>query len=330
MNPPKISIIITSYTLDRLKDVMELIDSIQAQTYQNIETSFVAERSRELASTISRYIAEKAYPNVQVLYNEGEWGISSARNLGVEKASGDIIAFIDDDALLFPDWAEETARAYARDSSVIGVTGPILPLWEEEREMSWFPREFYWIFSCTYWDAPKTTEVRNGYGANLSFQREAFETAGLLKTHLGVRGRGQSGWQEPGAEEADFSIRVRRKTGKRIVYNPHVRVRHKVYRYRITTRFIAKRAYWEGYAKAMLKGWYQPTASERVLSTEYELLRRILCRLLPQTLLHLFLKPVPNLRKLWVISVALPAVATGYFIYGLSSLFGQGYPYGAE
>ena len=43
----KISIITTSYTMDRLKDTIELLDSIQAQTYQNIETVFVAERSPE-------------------------------------------------------------------------------------------------------------------------------------------------------------------------------------------------------------------------------------------------------------------------------------------
>jgi hypothetical protein len=34
---PRIPIIITSYTMDRLKDITELLDSIQGQTYKNIE-----------------------------------------------------------------------------------------------------------------------------------------------------------------------------------------------------------------------------------------------------------------------------------------------------
>ncbi len=329
MNSPEISIIITSYTIDRLKDIIELLDSIQAQTYQNIETVFVAERSSELASSIESYVAERGYPNMHILYNEGEWGLSSARNLAIQKASRDIIAFIDDDALLFPDWAEETVKTYTEDSSIIGVTGPILPQWEEE-QMSWFPREFYWVFSCTYWDMPEITEVRNGYGANLSFLKEAFRLVGLLKTSLGVKGRGQSGWQEPGAEEADFSLRVRRKTGKRIVYNPSVRVKHKVYRYRITTKFVARRAYWEGYAKAMLNRWYQPISGKGVLATEYELLRRILLKFLPYTLAHLFFKPVTSLRQLWVAAIALASVVSGYLGYKLSSLLGRGHPYDAE
>lgn len=73
MGQVKISIIITSYTMDRIKDIIELLDSIQAQTYRDIATVFVVERSPELADGIQRYIAEKHYSNMQVLYNDGEW-----------------------------------------------------------------------------------------------------------------------------------------------------------------------------------------------------------------------------------------------------------------
>jgi len=326
MGQVKISIITTSYTLDRLKDITELLDSIEAQTYSNTETLIVAERSPELADNIKKYIAEKGYSRMQVLYNEGEWGASSARNLAIEQAKGDIITFVDDDAILFPDWVEEMAETYAQDNSVVGVTGPILPLWEQD-SMSWFPRELYWIFSCTYWDMTEKTEVRNGYGTNLSFRREAFNSGERFRTTLGVKGRGQRGWQEPGAEEVEFSLRVRRKTGKHIIYNPRVRVKHKVYSYRMSTKFIAKRAYWEGYAKAMLNRWYRP-GGEAVLSTEYELLRRILFKLLPRTLGRLFRQPVTGWRQLWVVAVVLSCVAGGYLSYQWSTFFGRSESYG--
>jgi glycosyltransferase involved in cell wall biosynthesis len=326
MGQVKISIITTSYTLDRLKDITELLDSIEAQTYSNTETLIVAERSPELADSIKKYIAEKGYPHMQVLYNEGEWGASSARNLAIEQAKGDIITFVDDDAILFPNWVEEMAETYAQDNSVVGVTGPILPLWEQD-SMSWFPRELYWIFSCTYWDMTEKTEVRNGYGTNFSFHREAFSSGERFRTTLGVKGRGQRGWQEPGAEEVEFSLRVRRKTGKHIIYNPWVRVKHKVYSYRMSTKFIAKRAYWEGYAKAMLNRWYRP-GGEAVLSTEYELLRRILFKLLPRTLGRLFRQPVTGWRQLWVVVMVLSCVAGGYLSYQWSTFFGRSEPYG--
>jgi glycosyltransferase involved in cell wall biosynthesis len=325
MSLTQVSIITTSYTLDRLQDVIELLDSIQAQTYKNIETLIVTERSPKLAGSIKKYIADEGYLHMQVLYNEGEWGASAARNLAIGQAKGDIVALVDDDALLFPDWAEETVKTYAEDGSLIGVTGPILPLWEEPA--GWFPRELYWIFSCTYWDMTDKTEVRNGYGTNLSFCREAFDSGERFKTSLGVKGRGQRGWQEPGGEEVEFSLRVQRKTGKRIIYNPQVRVKHKVYRYRLTAGFIAKRAYWEGYAKAMLNRWYRP-GGKAVLSTEYELLRRILFRLLPQIANRLFRQPLIALCQLWVVLMVLTCVAGGYLSYYWSSLFRRSEPRG--
>lgn len=318
----KISIIVPCYSPNRLNDVYELLDSINTQSYRNIETLIVTERSPELASGINSYVKEKGYGNIKVLYNEGDWGSYSARNLGIEQAQGGVLAFIDDDALLLPDWAEATARSYAEDESVIGLTGPILPLWQDSL-MSWFPREFYWIFSCTYWDWAEKREVRNGYGTNISFLRQAFDACGLFKNSLEVGERGQSDWQRPGAKETEFSIRVTQKTGKRIVYNPKIRVKHKVYRYRLSTSFIAKRAYWEGYAKAWLNRWSR-SSNRRVLATEYQLLRRIFLSLIPGSLALLLRHPFIALRRLWITALALSCVSSGYLVYRLSRLFSRG------
>jgi len=317
---PRISIITTSYTMERLADIKELLDSIHAQTYKNIEVLVVTERSQELTDSIGAYIARRGYPGMMVLYNKGERGLSAARNLGMKQASGDILAFVDDDAILLPGWAEETAKTYAEDSSIIGATGPILPQWERD-SMAWFPREFYWIFSCTYWDWTEKTEVRNGYGTNISFRREAFDLCGLFRVGLGVKGHGKAGWQGPGGEETEFSLRARLKTGKRIVYSPEVKAKHKVYGYRLSTGFIAKRAYWEGYAKAMFQRLYRSDSQgQQVLSTEHELLRRIFSKLLPQALGRLFRQPTVALRQLWVTVMVLSCVAAGYISYQVYSI----------
>jgi len=317
-NTPKISVIVTSYTIDRFKDITELLDSIQEQSYRNIETIVITEKSPELAESIRNYIQKKDYPNVVVLHNQGEWGLSSARNLGIKQASGEITAFIDDDALLFPNWAEETVRAYAEDSSIVGLTGPIIPLWEDEA-MSWFPREFYWVFSCTYWDWTEPTEVRNGYGTNISFRRETFDRCGFFKTHLGGKGGGESGKHELCGEETEFSLRVKRQTHKRIVYHQDIKVKHKVYRYRLSSRFIRKRAYWEGATKAMFNKLYR-SSNDEVLSVEHKLLYRILFKLIPASLGLLFTHPGTALRRLWVTTLILTCVAVGYFNYNLRHL----------
>ena len=322
MKSPLVSIITTVYTQDRFKDVTELLDSLAAQSYKNTETLIVAERLPELAENIKKYIAEKGYANMRVLFNEGEWGSYPSRNLGIGEAKGDIIAFVDDDALPFPDWVEQTVKVYGEDSSIIGVTGPILPLWQG-KSMDWFPWELYWIFSCSYWEAAGRVEVRNGFCTNLSFRREAFDKCGWFKSSLVGEGWGKSDWQQPAAQETEFCLRVRKSTGKLIVHDPEVRVRHKVYSYRLGSRFLARRGYWEGYAKAMLKHWYQPYAGE-VLSTEYKLLRYVLLKLLWRTVGRLFRQPATAGRQLWALLVVLSGVAGGYLSYSCSSLFRRG------
>jgi len=320
---PLLSIIVTSYTMGRLSDIYELLDSIRAQTYTNVETILVAERSRELYDRIKAYTQEKSIPNPKVIFNDGELGLSAARNLGIKHAEGDIIAFIDDDVLPFSDWAEEIVKTY-QDSSVIGATGPILPLWKDE-PMDWFPSQFDWILSCSSFSGiTEKRAVRNVWGTNMSFRREAFDLSGLFLTHLGAKGGGGGlGKQDFAGEETEFSIRLRRITGKSIIYNPNIRVYSKVYKYRATPTFIAKRAYSEGYTKAMFNRTYRDNAnSEKLLSVEYQLLGRIFTELFPDIFKRFFTNPIIAWRKFSVTIIALSFVALGYFSYSLQSILG--------
>jgi cellulose synthase/poly-beta-1,6-N-acetylglucosamine synthase-like glycosyltransferase len=227
-------------------------------------------------------------------------------------ANGDIIGFVDDDVVLFPDWAEEMVKTYKHDS-VIGVTGPALPLWEG-KSADWFPAELDWIIGCSSWcNWYKTREVRNVWGMNMSFKREAFDLSGLFLTHLGAKGGHETGKHELVGEETEFSIRVKRKTGKNILYNPNVRVWHRVYHFRVTPVVIARRAYWEGYTKAMFSRIYRDKdSSKKMLHVEYELLWRILTKLLPSILKTFFANPLIAWRRLLVTITALFFVTLGY------------------
>ena len=312
---PLLSIIITSYTLDRLNDILELLDSIKTQTYTNIETIFVAERSAELYQRIKAYTQENGIPNSKVIFNNGEPGMSAARNLGIKQTKGDIIAFIDDDALPFPDWAEEMVKTY-NDDSIIGVTGPAFPLWEAE-SMTWLPEEFYWIIGCSAWcDWNEPREVRNVWGMNMSFKRKAFDLAGTFSTAIGaIQGRRLHG------EEDELSLRIKRRTKRCIVYNPKVRVKHKVYKHRLSSRFVARTSYWIGYTRRALERLYsEADESKNLLSVEHQLLKRIFIRLLPEILKGFFKHPFIAWRKLSLTITALFFVALGYFSCRFHSL----------
>ena len=134
---PTLSIIITSFTTERLKNIFELLDSIKNQTFPKIETIFIAESSRELYKKVKAYSEKNGIRNFKLVFNENEHGLAASRNLGTKYATGDIFSFIDDDVLLFTDWAEMTVKTYT-DDSIIGVTSATIPLWEDN-SMSWFP-----------------------------------------------------------------------------------------------------------------------------------------------------------------------------------------------
>jgi glucosyl-dolichyl phosphate glucuronosyltransferase len=225
------------------------------------------------------------------------------------------VAFVDDDALLTSQWAQETVQVYGNDNGIIGLTGPILPYWEDP-SMTWFPREFYWLFSCTIFDWNEAKEVRNGYGTNISFRREVFDKGLFFTAGSGGVGSKQGAdfkKQKTTAEETELSLKIRAVTGKRIEYNPKIVVYHKVNRFRFTTKYIWKRAYIEGSSKMMIRKEFRANKTgEPPLKTEYDLLQRISFSLVPSILREFFINPANAWRKLRVTVVAVSGVGCGY------------------
>lgn len=321
---PLLSIVTTSYSMERFKDIEDLLDSIKAQTYPHIELIFVTERSMELFHRIKALARDKGIPNTQVLVNASESGLSTARNLGISHAQGEIVAIVDDDVVLFSDWAEQMVKTY-HDSSVVGVTGPVFPLWEDE-SMSWFPDEFSWMWGGTLWcDWHKGNEIRkirNVGAMNCSFAREALKEAGGFLTSLGPLHGFQekdekSVWTRPGiqGEEMELSLRVTKRTGKQIVFNPKVRVYHKVHQYKLSWGWIARRAYAFGYCKHMIANLYPRWEGKPTLGQEYDLLGRIFTRLIPKIARTLFTNPAIAWRQLLVIIIGVFFTGIGYAAY---------------
>lgn len=307
---PLVSVIITSYSMDRLSDLTALLDSLEKQTYPRVEVIVVLEKSQELLSSITEYVNQKRYPNVRLLFNSGVSGASAARNLGVRGAHGAVLAFIDDDGMATPGWLQEVVSAFEKRQDIVGVTGPVFPIWENEK-LKWLPEEFYWIVSCMPVKSAQPFEVRNAWGNNMAFRREAFEKGGLFLTELGAKGGGSSGKHELVGEDTEFSLRARHASGKGIICAPQAMVYHRAYEYRFSNSFIASRAYWEGYTKVLLKKALGKQHTD-TLAVEHKLLGKILTKLLPSTLGGLVTRPAESWRRLKLITVALSGIAVGY------------------
>jgi len=307
---PLLSVVVTTYTPGRLGDVKELLESLNAQTYANMEVIFVGEGAPELCDEVQSFARSIGQANLRTWFNSGEPGLSLARNLGVAHARGDIIGFVDDDVVLFPDWAENMMKPYA-DDAVIGVTGPAYPIWRDDR-MKWLPKEFYWIVSCTEFTGWRETRlIRSAWGMNMSFRREAFEYC-AFSSNFGKTDAGTEALKAGPFDDAEFSIALRMKTGRVLVYAPNAAVCHKVYGYRLTSRFVRRQAYWQGYSKALYRRIYRQDADMRRLEREMDLLGRIFSRLLPSILVEAFVHPRLAWKKFSLSATVLLHVAVGY------------------
>jgi glucosyl-dolichyl phosphate glucuronosyltransferase len=265
---PSISVIVCAYTLERWDNLVDVVQSVLAQTRPALETIVVIDGNDELARR-----AGEAFSGALVLTNAYQPGLSGGRRTGSERARGDVVAFIDDDAIADADWLEQLSGAY-RDPNVLGVGGVIDPLWEQPPPR-WFPAEFNWVVGCTYAGMPvQRDRIRNPIGANMSMRATVLARTGAFDPRLGrIPGRkAVSG----AAEETEFCIRASQlHPGHYWIYEPHARVRHHVPPQRATWRYFVRRCVVEGTSKAVLA---DVTGAGDGLSTERRYVRSVLPR----------------------------------------------------
>jgi GT2 family glycosyltransferase len=248
-----LAVVITSYSLERQQDVCDVLTSLARQDEPADEVLFVAEGPPELQRAIEAHAATLGLRGFRALRNEGEQGLSAARNVATNATDADLIGFLDDDAVAAPGWCAAVRAAFATDQTVIGVTGPVQPLWMDG-SADWLPTELYWLISCTGftgWSARR--QVRGGWGVNMAFRRRTFELAGLFSLDAGYAGGPRN---EPWSDDLEFSLRARRTTGGTIWFEPRMQVKHKVYPYRVTTRFVSRRARLVGSSQRLARQLY--------------------------------------------------------------------------
>ncbi len=90
-----LSIVVATYTTDRLQDLKDLIQSVDLQTYSPIEVVLIVEKDRRLYDTVRDPAWIPHRVPIRIFFNEKSGGLSVNRNMGIEKAKGDILAFVE-------------------------------------------------------------------------------------------------------------------------------------------------------------------------------------------------------------------------------------------
>lgn len=262
---PSVSIVICAYTERRWDRLLDVIESVRAQSVAPQEVLVVIDHNEELYERLTEIVDD-----VTVVESSGPRGLSGARNTGVGLAESDIVAFLDDDAEAAPDWLERLLALYD-DPDVLAVGGRVEPVWETGRP-GYFGDELDWIVGCSHRGMPKVaSEVRNVIGANMSFRLEVLRQVGGFNLSLG-----RQGTLPLGCEETEICIRSRMGSpGSRIVYEPAALVRHHVPADRGTWRYMLSRSWSEGISKAQVS---RVVGHKRALGPERRYVRSVLPR----------------------------------------------------
>lgn len=260
ISQPSLSVIIAAYTMKRWAYLQELVVSLQRQTRPLMETIIVVDHCPELLAH-----ARKELSGVRVIPNAFSRGASGARNSGVKCSYGEIVAFLDDDILAWPNWASEILRHFAR-AEVIGVGGQLTPLWSSSRPV-WFPPEFDWTVGASYRGMPEVAEpVRNVWSSNMAIRRSTFDAIGGFRDDFGKVGNRSR------PEDTDLCIRaLAGEDSKTWIYEPTAVVSHRVPSERTTIKYFLVRCFNEGWGKALLAaldGMSESTSIERRYTRE--------------------------------------------------------------
>ncbi|MCP4639221.1 MAG: glycosyltransferase family 2 protein, partial [bacterium] len=214
-------------TKDREKDLARLLDSMTEQTRMP-EELVVVDSGSDGAETHVRAFAERT-TNCRVEYVHSEPGLTKQRNIGIGRATQDVIHFLDDDVVLDPLYVDEIQKTYeTRDGEQVLAVGPVLEMPRPPSRFGAWYRHFFLLthtdgtgrmqpsgYASLSWygDFDDVHPIQVGCGC-CTFRREVFDEIGFDEWFEGYGIM----------EDADFTLSVSARG--LMLENPRARMLH--------------------------------------------------------------------------------------------------------
>ena len=209
---PVVSVLVNTY--QRPKKIQDCLNAILKSSFSQLEIIVIEQRG---SSQLREFI--KKIDKTKIRYfNLKKIGASKAKNFGIKKSKGEILAFTDDDCIIDRYWLKNIYESFKKNQNIIGIFGKVLPYQPHLHRGK--------ICPCTFLSNKKKTINRIcfhwkniGFGNNMAFRKEIFEKMDGFKEWLGPGSIGSN------AEDAEFALRLLSK-GYKILYNPEIKVYH--------------------------------------------------------------------------------------------------------
>jgi glycosyltransferase involved in cell wall biosynthesis len=205
-----ISIIVPTY--NRKFFLENCLKSLFNQTYpqDKYEIIIIDDGSNDGTGELIKKLSKNHH--LRYFYQENK-GWSSGRNLGIKKAKGEIIVFIDSDCIAFPEWLRIVALSFKKAAKEVGgIGGPTVTKIYKQNIVARVDQAILNYFINKF---KKGKDVLFLPTCNLSFKKEIFAKIGNFDTDF----------DKEAGEDSEFCWRII-KNGYKLIYKPEMQVEH--------------------------------------------------------------------------------------------------------
>ena len=235
----ELSLVIATY--NRAEQLMITLNSVVAQSTSPAKWECIVVDNNSSDNTkqrIEEFIAEHPMLNVRYIF-ESKQGLSHARNAGIKGAKGGIIAFIDDDERIVPDFIGAYIKLFDSHPTAMAAGGKIIAEYPTGRP-NWMSH---------YTERPIANPMDFGDyirifpkgripgGGNMAMRRDLFERIGMFDVSLGRTGK-----LLIGGEESDLFERIE-KAGMECYYTPRAVMYHIIPPEKLTDSYFERLCY---------------------------------------------------------------------------------------
>ncbi len=222
----------------------KMLDGFFAQTcLDHVEHEIIVVDNNSSDETAQVVKALKNRPTLRYVF-EARQGLCAARNRGIAETGGDVVAFLDDDVIVDPQWLEHLERSFAETSAAVVGGGSYL-IFEGKRPDWLGPGLHNMLAEVNLGTIRRVVPGGKGlFGLNLAFRRSALQRAGGFDENLDRRGKGLLGGGDTAA------LRSIARAGLTIVYDPDAVVGHMIPPDRMQWEHIKKQAHAMGISLA--------------------------------------------------------------------------------
>lgn len=208
----KISIIVPVYNVKEY--VNKCLESIRNQTYKNLEVIVVNDGSTDGSEKICKSFIKK--DERFIYYSTANYGVSHARNVGLDKATGKYVIFIDSDDWLEKDMIEELYKVITENSCDIAICDYFINIKDVQIEHNDLKKENIIDKKRTMFEFLFNSKLYGGYLWNKLIKKDII---GNIKFDVNIKIE----------EDVEFFCRVFENVQK-IIYVPQKKLYHYVKR----------------------------------------------------------------------------------------------------